>query len=97
LQDDFLQSVGLRNIAAEAGISGPSRLSLEALVAAQPDFVVSEPRGNLDRQQAHPLMLHPALQRLQPRQLMLADRWFDCAGPWLADAYAALAAQVVTP
>jgi iron complex transport system substrate-binding protein len=97
LQDDFLQSMGLRNIASEAGINGPSKLRLELLVAAQPDFVISEPRGDLDREQAHPLLLHPALQRLHPRQLMLADRWFDCAGPWLADAYAALAAQVMTP
>lgn len=97
LQDEFLQSVGLRNIAGEAGLTGPSKLRLELLVAAQPDFIISEPRGDLDREQAHPLLLHPALQHLHPQQLMLADRWFDCAGPWLADAYAAFAAQVMTP
>ena len=97
LQHEFLHSVGLRNIAAEAGLQGPSQLPLELLLAAQPDFIISEPRGDLDREQAHPLMLHRALQRLHPQQLMLADRWFDCAGPWLADAYAALADQVMLP
>lgn len=96
LQDDFLQSVGLRNIAAEAGLRGPSRIPLEILVAAEPEFVISEPRGDLDRQQAHPLLLHPALARLKPVQLMLSDRWFDCAGTF-ANAYETLAQQVIAP
>ncbi len=97
LQDDFLQSVGLRNLAAESGVSGAAPLALEILVAAQPDYLIAEPRGALDRQLAHPLLLHPALRRRAQHTLVLRDRWFDCAGPWLADAFESLAAQVVSP
>jgi iron complex transport system substrate-binding protein len=98
LQDDFLHSVGLRNIAAEAGISGPAPLSLELLLQAAPDFIISEPRGTLDAQMAHPYLQHAALMHLNPRRLSLPDRWFDCAGPWLADAYSSVVSQLsVTP
>ncbi|HTQ98805.1 MAG TPA: ABC transporter substrate-binding protein [Candidatus Acidoferrum sp.] len=97
LQDDFLHSVGLHNIAADAGLHGPAKLSLELLLAAAPDYVITEPRGDIDRQQAHPVLLHPGLAREHVRQLALADRWFDCAGPWLTTAYESLAAQLVTP
>ncbi len=94
LQDDFLRSIGLRNIAAEAGLNGPAPLPLELLLAAAPDFVISEPRGVLDQQLAHPLLQLPALQHLHTRSLVLPERWFDCAGPWLAEAYASLARQI---
>lgn len=97
LQDDFLRSSGLRNLAAEAGVRGAAPLALERLVAARPDYLIAEPRGALDRQLAHPLLLHPALARQPQRLLVLRDRWFDCAGPWLADAYESLAAQVAVP
>ncbi len=94
LQDDFLRSIGMRNVAAEAGVAGPAPLPLELLLAAAPDFVISEPRGALDQQQAHPLLQHPALRHLHTHSLVLPERWFDCAGPWLADAYASMAEQV---
>ncbi len=97
LQDDFLHSIGMRNVAAEAGLYGPAPLPLELLLAAAPDYIISEPRGSLDQQLAHPLLLHPALQDLHPRSLTLPERWFDCAGPWLADAYASVAEQVRAP
>ncbi len=94
LQHDFLHSLGLRNAAAEAGIDGPALLSLELLLQAAPDFIISEPRGALDRQLAHPYLQHAALRRLPARRLVLPERWFDCAGPWLADAYDSLAQQL---
>lgn len=94
LQDDFLQSLGMRNVAADAGLFGPAPLPLELLLAAAPDFIISEPRGAVDQQLAHPLLQHPALQHLQATSLVLPEHWFDCAGPWLADAYTSLAEQV---
>lgn len=98
LQDDFLRSLGLRNVAAEAGLSGPATMPLELLLQSAPDLIISEARGELDRQLAHPYLQHPALAQLNPRRLNLPDRWFDCAGPWLADAYASVAMQLdVTP
>jgi len=94
LQDDFLHSLGMRNIAAEAGLNGPAPLPLELLLAAAPDYVISEPRGALDQQLAHPLLQHPALQHLHAHSLALPERWFDCSGPWLAEAYVSMAKQV---
>src|SRR5690606_7835098 len=44
LQHDFLTSLGLRNVAAEAGLQGPAQLPLETLLAAAPDFLFSDPR-----------------------------------------------------
>jgi ABC-type Fe3+-hydroxamate transport system substrate-binding protein len=95
LQHDFLLSLGMTNVAADAGLYGPAPLALEKLVAAQPDFIFSEPRGALDRQLAHPLLQHPALANSAAIRIALRDRWFDCAGPWLADAYRNTAQQLL--
>jgi iron complex transport system substrate-binding protein len=95
LQHDFLQNLELRNVAAEAGLQGPMPLSLELLLQADADYIFTEPRGALDKQLAHPLLQHPALRKSNARVIALRDRWFDCAGPWLRDAYASLAQQVI--
>ena len=96
LQDSFINSLGMRNIAAEAGISGPALLPLEVLLAASPDFLFVDPRNELDAQLAHPMLQHPALARLgsHTRIVTLADTYFQCAGPQFASAYAALAEQL---
>lgn len=97
LQDDFLRSLGVRNVAAEAGVAGPAPLALEHLIAAEADYLLVEPRGALDEQLAHPLLSHAALRHRPLQTLQLRDRWFDCAGPWLADAYESLLQQVPAP
>jgi iron complex transport system substrate-binding protein len=96
LQDSFINSLGMRNIAAEAGISGPAMLPLEVLLAAEPDYIFVDPRSTLDAQLAHPMLQHPALARVtsHARMLTLADTYFQCAGPQLALAYAALVQQL---
>jgi iron complex transport system substrate-binding protein len=94
LQHAFLQSLDLRNMAAEAGLQGPLPLSLELLLQADADYLFTEPRGALDQQLAHPLLQHPALSRSRVQRVALRDRWFDCAGPWLNDAYVSLAQQL---
>jgi iron complex transport system substrate-binding protein len=96
LQHAFLASVGLRNIAAEAGLSGPAPLPLELLLAAAPDFVFTDRRSPLDAQLAHPMLQHPALAALSDdtRILEVADQWFQCAGPQFAQAYRGLAGQL---
>ena len=53
LQDSFIRSLGMRNIAAEAGISGPAMLSLEVLLAAAPDYIFIDPRSSFDTQLTH--------------------------------------------
>lgn len=95
LQDHFLRSLGLRNITADAGLSGPAPLSLEVLVAAAPDFLFSNRASTLDAQLAHPMLRHPALAALtDTRRLELPEDLFQCAGPRLAHAYRQLAAQL---
>jgi iron complex transport system substrate-binding protein len=99
LQHEFITSVGLRNIAADAGLYGPAQLPLETLLAAQPDFLITDRRSALDTKLAHPLLQHPALAALgaKTRVLELPDALFQCAGPQLAEAYRALAAQLDLP
>ncbi|MDY6984309.1 MAG: ABC transporter substrate-binding protein, partial [Pseudomonadota bacterium] len=89
LQHEFLASLGLRNVAAEAGLQGPAQLPLEVLLAAQPDFVLVDRRGELDDQLAQPLLRHPALAALgaSMRVIDMPDNLFQCAGPEFADAY----------
>ena len=96
LQHDFLASLGLRNIAAEAGLQGPAQLPLEVLVAARPDFVLIDRRGALDDQLAQPLLRHPALAALgaSMRVIDMPDNLFQCAGPGFAEAYRRFAAQL---
>jgi iron complex transport system substrate-binding protein len=92
LQDSFLHSLGLVNVASEAGLYGPAPMTLEALLAAKPTLVFMPPASASDAQLAHPLLRHPVWQRLagQVRRIALEDRWFDCAGPELLHAYTAL-------
>jgi iron complex transport system substrate-binding protein len=92
LQDSFLRSLGLVNVASEAGLYGPAPMTLEALLAAKPTLVFMPPASSEDAQLAHPLLRHPVWQRLagQVRRVALEERWFDCAGPELLHAYTAL-------
>lgn len=96
LQHEFLASLGLRNVAAEAGLRGPAQLPLEVLLAAQPDFVLIDQRGALDTQLAQPLLRHPALAALDAsmRVIDMPDSVFQCGGPEFADAYRRFAAQL---
>lgn len=96
LQHEFLASLGLRNIAADAGLHGPAQLPLEILIAAQPDFVLVDRRGELDAQLAQPLLRHPALQALGTtmRVIDMPDNLFQCAGPAFAEAYRRFAMQL---
>lgn len=96
LQHEFLTSLGLRNIAAEAGLYGPAQLPLELLLTAAPDFLFTDRRTRLDAQLAHPLLHHPALAALSrnTRVLELPDTLFQCASPQLAEAYRMLSTQL---
>lgn len=96
LQDSFIRSLGMRNIAADAGITGPALLSLEVLLAAEPDYIFVDQSRALDAQLAHPMLQHPAFARLveRTRKITLVDTYFQCAGPRFALAYAAFAEQL---
>ena len=96
LQDSFIRSLGMRNIAAEAGISGPALLSLEVLIAAAPDYLFIDQGRAHDTRLAHPMLQHPAFasHAARTRSVTLADTYFQCAGPQFALAYAELAEQL---
>lgn len=97
LQDAFLDSLGMVNVAREGGIQGPAPLALETLLALEPAIIFVPATSPLDGQIAHPLLRHPLWQRLgsRVRRLELDERWFDCAGPALLQAYAALERQLL--
>ncbi|HWK53723.1 MAG TPA: ABC transporter substrate-binding protein [Hyphomicrobiales bacterium] len=97
LQDAFLASLGMVNVASEGGLHGPAPLALETLLALAPSVIFVPRASSLDTQFAHPLLAHPLWQRLAPqvRRVALDERWFDCAGPSLLQAYTALERQLL--
>ncbi|MDT8399714.1 MAG: ABC transporter substrate-binding protein [Pseudomonadales bacterium] len=99
LQDDFLQQMGLRNLAAEAGISGPGQLALETLLVAQPDYLLVNRKDRSEGNLAHLLLQHPALKKLLADSAVveIPDTLFQCPGPQLATAFGLMAAALDPP
>jgi iron complex transport system substrate-binding protein len=98
LHDDFITSLGMHNLASDAGLTGPAQLPMERLVAGQPDYIfMNSPRAT-DQQMALPLSQHPALGKLlrHSRVINLEDAWFDCGNASILQAYRALASALVT-
>jgi iron complex transport system substrate-binding protein len=89
LHDDFITSMGMHNLAAEAGLNGPAQLPLEELVSGQPDFIFMNTARTTDQQLALPLLQHPALGKLlvNSRVINLEDAWFDCGNASILQAY----------
>lgn len=88
LQDELLTLLGLRNLAAEAGLNGPGLLSLETLIRAQPDILIVDTQADKQGQLAHFMLHHPALEKAitGPQTIKLSDKYFQCAGPMFAEA-----------
>lgn len=103
LADAAVEAAGLRNLAAEMGLSGPSHLSLEHLVTARPDVLVLQGHGEDAPSQATRLLDHPALRHLRQSTAtaVVPEALWTCGGPQLAEAIARLArarrAAVGTP
>ncbi|MET0606963.1 MAG: ABC transporter substrate-binding protein [Beijerinckiaceae bacterium] len=97
LTSSLLDAVGLRN-AAEAGLGEGALMSLEAIVALQPDFLIVTRDDRFAEDQGRALLLHPAIAKRYPREriIVLPEALTVCGGPELADALDRLAAQVAT-
>lgn len=97
LQHAFLEDLGLRNVAAEAGLVGPAPMPLELLLVASPDFIFHDTPSALGAQLAQPLLQHPALDALgqRTRRLILPEAWFQCAGPRMALPWESLQEQLL--
>lgn len=83
LMDELLQLGGYRNLAAELGVSAYGRLSLEQVLAGQPDLVLLDAEANLHPARATEFVGHHALAGLMEhaRLVSLPIRYSICAGP----------------
>lgn len=85
----ILGAAGFDNVAAEWGISYGGALPLEALVAAQPDIVITG-QGAPGTSRAEEVLGHPALGGL-PVVAALSDADWTCGTPFALDAAERLA------
>ena len=83
LMDELLRLAGFRNLAAELGIQAYGRLSIETVIANQPDFLVLDGAGNAAPSYATEFVDSRALRSLagNARIVSVPFRLSICAGP----------------
>ncbi len=83
LMDELLRLSGYRNLAAELGIGSFGRLSLETVLAGQPDLVVFDGTSNDNPARATEFVGHHALLALAGKTKLASvpTRFSICAGP----------------
>ncbi|MDP3242364.1 MAG: ABC transporter substrate-binding protein [Reyranella sp.] len=83
LMDELLRLSGYRNLAAELGIGSFGRLSLETVLAGQPDLVVFDGTANDNPARATEFVGHHALLALAGKTKLASvpTRFSICAGP----------------
>lgn len=92
LVDDLMQRVGLINLATRLGKPVLSQVSLEELVAAQPDYLIVESATDRVTDQGTEMLHHPALRGM--KRLSIPQAWTVCGGPGYVLAAKSLAAQL---
>ena len=92
LVDDLMKRVGLTNLAARLGKPVLAHLSLEELIAAQPDWLIVESATRDVKDQGTEMLHHPALRHI-PR-LYLPQAWTVCGGPAYVLAARSLVEQI---
>ncbi len=95
LENDLFELAGYRNLAAAMGISGFQPISLERLIAADPDVLQIDRNLSPEVSLATAALAHPALDRLlREREFLdIPTRLRICAGPMVLDAIEAMAAR----
>jgi len=95
LENDLFLHAGYRNLSAEMGIVGFQPISLENLIAADPDVLQID--RNLSRYDslATAYVGHPVLEKMirQRENLDIPTRLRICAGPMITEAVEQMAAQ----
>lgn len=83
LMDELLRLSGFRNLAADLGIGSFGRVSLEAVLAGQPDLLVLDGTANENPARATEFVGHHALLALAgtARLASVPTRYSICAGP----------------
>jgi len=95
LIDEMMRRAGLVNLAARLGRPMLSRLSVEQLAIARPDFLIVE-NGDRVIDKGTELLQHPLLSRViaRERRIDLAEALTTCGGPAYPDAMRRLYAGV---
>lgn len=94
LIDDLMRRAGLVNLAETLGKPPLSQMSIEEMVAAQPDFIIVESGTDRVVDQGTEMLHHPALRDI-PR-IRLPQAWTVCGGPAYVQAARSLVAQIET-
>lgn len=95
LEDDIFREAGFHNLAVDMGIRGFQSVSMEQLVAAQPDFIQVDNYIYNQNSLASNYLSHPALQQVvaPEKRLYVPTTLRDCAGPMVIDAIEYLASR----
>lgn len=92
LIDDLMTRMGLVNLAAKLGKPPLAQVSLEEMVAAQPDFLIVESATDRVTDQGTEMLHHPALRAI-PR-ISIPQAWTVCGGPAYVKAARGMAEQM---
>lgn len=92
LIDELMTRVGLVNLAGKLGKPPLSQLSLEEMVAAQPDYLIVESATDMVTDQGSEMLHHPALKDI-PR-ISVPQAWTVCGSPAYTQAARSMAAQI---
>lgn len=95
LENEIFGEAGYRNLSAEMGVQGFQTISMEQLVAAQPDFIQIDNYIYNQNSLASSYINHPVLKEVVPmaRRLYMPTTLRDCAGPMVVDAIEYLASR----
>lgn len=92
LVDEMMRRAGLVNLARRFDRPMlPTRLSLEQMAMARPDFLLLE-NGDMVRDKGTEMLQHPLLKRVVPaeRRIIIPEALTTCGGPSYPDAMATL-------
>ncbi|MDO9370292.1 MAG: ABC transporter substrate-binding protein [Sphingopyxis sp.] len=93
LIDELMTRVGLVNLAGKLGKPPLSQLSIEEMVAAQPDFLIVESATDKVTDQGSEMLHHPALRDI-PR-ISVPQAWTVCGSPAYTQAARSMVAQII--
>lgn len=98
LVDEMFRRVGLVNLAKRLGRPALSRLSLEEMALARPDFLILETGTRMVADRGTAALHHPLLDAVVPaaRHLYIGQALTVCGSPAFAEAVASLAGQIRT-
>jgi iron complex transport system substrate-binding protein len=85
LLSSLLATVGLANSASELGLKSGGFVTLETIIATEPDLILVAESSPRAEDQGKAMLLHPALDRRYPpaRRIVIPEVLTICGGPML--------------